>query len=194
MGSGRSQAHQGCLCHRRVTEKTKATTMIFDKEPIPSPRLLVRNLVRRLRNDSLLRNSIYIMGTMVIASGFGYLYWIVAAHLYSAHDVGLASALLNVMLLASVLADMGIGNTLVQMLPRREAGFAWSLTLNASLSMGTLSGLLAGIITFVALPLFSQQFAIVGYNAAYACIFIVGTPLWITATLLDHRCASLLSS
>jgi O-antigen/teichoic acid export membrane protein len=169
-----------------MIEKTKAMIMIFDKGRSLSPGQIAYNLVRWLHNDSLLRNSIYIMSTMVITSVFGYLYWIVATHFYSAHDVGLASAVLNVMALASIFADMGISTTLVQMLPSCKAGSAWSLTLNAGLAAGTLFGLFAGIVAVVILPLLSPKFALIGHNAAYILIFIVGVPLWIVATLLDQ--------
>ncbi len=132
-----------------------------------NPFLLAQWLRYRLSNDSLLRNSIYIMSSTFATAMIGYLFWIVAAHIYSPHDVGLASALIAVMTLASMLANLGIGPTLVQTLPRRESGHAYSLTLNAGLATGTLASLLAGTIMIVALPSFSQQFAIVGHQAAY---------------------------
>ncbi len=160
--------------------------MIFDKQASTSPWLLARLLAHRLRSDSLLRNSIYIMGTTVATGATGYLYWVVAAHIYSTHDVGLASALIAIMTLTSTLAELGIGSTLVQMLPRCETGLAWSLTLNAGMVVGTLASLLAGAIAIVALALFSSQFAILGHHAAYAFVFIVGVVLWTVATLLDQ--------
>src|SRR5712692_10953718 len=160
--------------------------MIFDKQAMPNPVLLARSLVRRLRSDSLLRNSIYIMATGVATSAFGYIYWIVAAYIYSAYDVGLASALISVMTLTSALSNLGIGSALVQMLPRRETGYAWSLTLNAGLVTGTLAGLLAGAIVVVALPLLSSQFAIVGHHAGYILALVVGVPLITLSVLLDQ--------
>src|SRR6266849_6569428 len=158
--------------------------MIFDKQAMPNPGLLARSLVRRLRSDSLLRNSIYIMATGVATSAFGYIYWIVAAHIYSAYDVGLASALISVMTLTSALSNLGIGSALVQMLPRRETGYAWSLTLNAGLVTGTLAGLLAGAIVVVTLPLLSSQFAIVGHHAGYILALVAGVPLITLSVLL----------
>ena len=164
----------------------KARTTIFDEQTGLRPWLLARSLVHRVRSDSLLRNSIYIMGTTAATSLIGYVYWIIAAHIYSVHDVGLASALISIMTLTSVLANLGIGSTLVQMLPRRERGYAWSLTLNAGLATGALASLLAGSIVIVALPLVSHQFAIVGRQAAFAFVLIAGVPLLTSATLLDQ--------
>lgn len=126
------------------------------------------------------------MSTAVVTSILGYSYWILAARTYSTYDLGLASALISVMTLASTLANLGIGSTLVQMLPQRESGYAWSLTLNAGFVTGMLSSLLAGIVAAVVLPLFSPQFSIVGHQAGYTLALVLGVPLTTGTTLLDQ--------
>ena len=158
--------------------------VFFDKQA--SPWLLMHSLARRLRSDSLLRNSIYLMGSTVATSAIGYLYWVVAAHIYTVHDVGLASAFIAAMTLTSTFANMGIGSTLVQMLPHRQAGYAWSLTLNVCIAMGTLTSLLGGIVVAIALPLLSSQFTVANYHATYILIFIAGVILSTVAVLLDQ--------
>ena len=160
--------------------------MIVDEQRVLSLRLWGRALARRVHRDSLLRNSMYNMATTVATSVLGFVYWIVAARTYSAHDVGLASALIAALTLTSSLSSQGIGPTLVQMLPRRAAGSAWSLTLNAGLATGSLASVLAGSIVVAALPLFSHQFAIVGHHAGYAVAFVVGVVLWTISTLVDQ--------
>jgi len=128
----------------------------------------------------------FIMATNIVTALFGYIFWLVAAHTYSAYDVGLGSAIISVMALASTLALMGMDATLVQVLPRRESGYAWSLTLNAGLVMGTLTGLLAGAILIVALPFFDPTFAIVGNEINYALIIVFGVPIMTVSFLLDQ--------
>jgi O-antigen/teichoic acid export membrane protein len=126
------------------------------------------------------------MTSTVATALIGYLYWVVAAHIYSAHDVGLASALISVMTLTSTFADLGVSSMLIQILPRRKTGAAWSLALNAGLATGTLTSLLFAAIMIVALPFFSSQFAILWHDAAYTIVFIAGVPLGTIATLLDQ--------
>lgn len=147
---------------------------------------LLQPLAGRVRLDSLLRNSVYIMGTTMATSLLGFLYWWVAARTYTKADIGLASALIAAMTLASNLSNLGIGPTLVQRLPRRAAGREWSVTLNAGLLTGLLCGLLAGIIVVAGLPRLSAQFAIIGHKPIYAAIFVLGVPLWTLSTLLDY--------
>lgn len=148
--------------------------------------LFKRSLLNSVRADSLLRNSIYMMMTAIMSGAVGYVFWVVAARMYSVRDVGLASALIQTMLLASMLSNLGVHSTLVQVLPRRAAGYAWSVTVNAGLAMGTLTGLLAGGIAVLVLPLSSPQFAILGQQASYRAALIIGVPLWTVSLVLDQ--------
>lgn len=156
--------------------------------PISRPRPVVRRAVAslaRLRGDSLLRNSGYNMGATVVTALLGYLYWVVAAHTYAAREVGLAAALIAAMTLAALLANLGAGSALVGLLPGRANGRAWSLTLNAALALSLLSGLVAGGVTAVALPLLSAQLAVVPASPSYCLLFVGGVALWTVATTLD---------
>jgi O-antigen/teichoic acid export membrane protein len=165
---------------------TKQITNEPDSTDQRSRWLLARSLALRVHSNSLLRNGIFIMGTGVVTAGFGYIYWILAAHAYSAYDVGLASALISAMTLASTIANLGVGSTLVQTLPHRQSGHEWSLTLNAGLAIGILAGLLAGAFVVVVLPFLSPQFAIVEQHVGYAFALLVGVPIMTLSTLLDQ--------
>ena len=160
--------------------------MIFDIQSIRHPRLLAHSLTNRVRNDSLLRNSVYIMGTNIANAVLGFIFWIVAARTYSPFDVGLASALISAIMLASVFSNMGTGSTMVQLLPGRKAGKDWSSTLNAGVATAIFTGLPAGITLVVALPLFSQQFSIVVHEIGYGVALIIGVPLMTLSMMLDQ--------
>src|SRR5436309_11033844 len=85
-----------------------------------------------LRDVSLLRNSGYNMGTTIVSSLLGYLYWVLAARRYDAAEVGLAASLIAALTIASAASSIGLGATIVQSLPKRRAVDAWSATLNSS--------------------------------------------------------------
>ncbi|HUY79933.1 MAG TPA: DapH/DapD/GlmU-related protein [Ktedonobacterales bacterium] len=142
-------------------------------------------LALRLREDSLARNSVAIMGVTVVTAGLGYVYWLIAVHTYSPQEVGLASALVSIMTLTSTLTLCGVGSTLAQLLPRRAAGAEWSRTLNAALAVVTVTGLLGGTVVALALPHWSRQFA-AGDWPALALALIAGVTLWNLATALDQ--------
>lgn len=166
----------------RVSGSYEGRTMLLSKRLATSPGLLASSLANRVRVDSLLRNSIYVMGTTVVTAASGYLFWLIAAHAYPADDVGLASALIGTMMLASAVVSFGTVPMLIQVLPRRETGYQWSLTLNAVLGAGIVGSLLTGIIAAALLPQLSPKLIPIGHEAAYTITLISGVPL---VTLVD---------
>ncbi len=144
-----------------------------------------RLLVRRVRGDSLLRNSVYGMATTAATSALGYLYWIMAARVYPARDVGLGAALVAAMTLASSFSSLGFGATLVRLLPRRTASRAWSTLLNAGLACGVATGLVAGLMTVLILPMTVHALADPWRRPLMTALLVCGVPLWTASTLLD---------
>jgi O-antigen/teichoic acid export membrane protein len=149
-----------------------------------SPRLLLG----RVRDDSLLRNSVYIMAVTVVTSLLGFVFWLVAARRFNATQVGLSAALVSAMTLVSLLSNLGINTALVQMLPRRKDGSDWSATLNAGLLVGLLSGALVGLLTALVLPQLSTQFDVLTKSGGYLLIFVAGVVLTTATNLLDYAC------
>ena len=145
----------------------------------------VRRLARRVRGDSLLRNSIYGMATTAATSALGYLYWIVAARAYAARDVGLGAALTAAVTLASSLSSLGLGATLVRLLPRRTASRAWSTLLNAVLACGLATGFIAGLVTVLMLPVAAPALADLCRHPLIIALILCGVPLRTASAVLD---------
>src|SRR5258708_556629 len=98
---------------------------------LPTP---ISQLVQRLYNISLLRNSLFIMATSVATAGLGYVYWIIAARNYTDYSVGLASAFISAMSLTAVLSNLGMGPLLIHLLPRAPDTREWSRIFNITLA------------------------------------------------------------
>lgn len=139
---------------------------------------------QRLRRDLLLQNSAMIMATTVLTSGFGAVYWIIAAHAYTTSTVGLAAALVSAMTLASVLSTFGIQAALVHRLPVRAAGREWSATLSAGLLAAAALALAGGTLVAIALPRASARFDLLGEDEV-GPLFVAGVVLTTLATVLD---------
>ena len=77
----------------------------------------VAKLIHLFGTDSLFRNATYLMGSTAIMSVLGFGFWLFVAHLYSASDIGLASALISITLLISNLSLLGLNSGLVRFLP-----------------------------------------------------------------------------
>src|SRR5260370_8291990 len=158
-----------CAAQSRLQARdTMLLSNRIDRRPGVLARSLAGSLAHRLRIDSLLRNSIYVMSSTAVTATSGYLYWMVATHIYHQADVGLASALIGTVMLASTVASLGTVPTLIQVLPRRETGYPWSLTLNAVLIAGTIASLLTGGIAAGLLPQLPPSFPITRPHIPYA--------------------------
>lgn len=108
--------------------------------------------LRRLSEQSLFRNSLYIMGTTAATSLLGFGFWLVAARTLSAAEVGRSAALISAMLFVSVFTNLGLGQVFVSRLASREAGGDWSRTVSTGIGLAAITSLLGGAIAAVLLP------------------------------------------
>jgi O-antigen/teichoic acid export membrane protein len=108
--------------------------------------------LRRLLEQSLFRNSLYIMGTTAATSLLGFGFWLVAARTLSATEVGRSAALISAMLFVSVLTNLGLGQVFVSRLASREAGRDWSRTVTTGITLAAVASLVGGAIAAVLLP------------------------------------------
>jgi O-antigen/teichoic acid export membrane protein len=112
----------------------------------------LRERARQLQEESLFRNSLYIMGTTAVTSLLGFGFWVIAARVLPAEEVGRAAALVSAMLFVSVFTNLGIGQVFVSRLASREAGHNWSLTVTTGIALVGLVSLAGGTIAAVLLP------------------------------------------
>lgn len=170
---------------RLLEVRTEATSL--------NPTKRMTSLVERIQSDSLVRNSGYFMATTVVTSAVGYGYWLMAARLFSAADVGLAAALISAMLLASALSDLGVRTGLVQLLPRRSSSRSWSLTLTTALVTGAAAGAAAAVLVVAFLPVVSERFTLLR-NPWASALLIAGVVGTTTSGVLDYAAVATRSS
>jgi O-antigen/teichoic acid export membrane protein len=84
-------------------------------------------------------NSVLLMTNFIVSAGMGYPFWILAARLFDANDVGVGSAALSGMRLCTLLATLGIGSAIVMLLPKPEN--RPSDVLSAAFTLATSTGL-----------------------------------------------------
>ncbi len=127
---------------------------------------------QRLVSDSLLRNSMFIMGTTVATSGLGYIYWTAAARVFPAAAVGLASALISAVNLVSAVSLFGLPSAVIDLLPKQRSSRSWSATADAALGVVTLSGLVFGAGMWLLLPNVSPNLRLSGSGAVVAILLV----------------------
>ena len=95
-------------------------------------------LLSRVAADHLVRNALFLLlssGTMGI---FGFVFWLLAAHLYSSASVGRAATVISAVTVISYISDLGLNITLVRILPTSrdaDAEINTALLLTGALAM-----------------------------------------------------------
>jgi O-antigen/teichoic acid export membrane protein len=142
-------------------------------------------LIDRVRRDSLLRNSLFIMSTAVVNSAFGFVFWLLVARLFAAQVVGVIAAITAASSFVVLLASLGVGGMLIQSLPEQEKPAGWSLTFWAGMATAVATSLVIGCTALLLLPLIAEQLAVL-HSAAYATVFAVATVALSVAAILDY--------
>jgi O-antigen/teichoic acid export membrane protein len=68
-------------------------------------------------NDSLFRNSIYLMLSTGVQAVFGFVFWLLVARLYTPAEIGIGSTLISASVFISYVSLLGFNNTLIKFLP-----------------------------------------------------------------------------
>jgi O-antigen/teichoic acid export membrane protein len=141
--------------------------------------------VRRARDDSLLRNSLLIMATTLVTSALGFVFWMAAARVVSESAVGLTAAIMSASTIVVLVSSLGVGGTLIQVLPVQRTGRAWSRTFWAGMATGAVFAVMLSAIGLVVLPLLSSDMEVL-HGAPCATVFAVGTVAGALGATLDY--------
>jgi O-antigen/teichoic acid export membrane protein/CelD/BcsL family acetyltransferase involved in cellulose biosynthesis len=138
-----------------------------------------RSYVRIARTDSLVRNSLFMMATTVATGLLGYVFWIVAARVFSSVDVGIASAVISLCSTVALLTYLGPSAMLIERLHAYERSRAWTSHLTR---MCVATGAATAVIAAVAIPVIAHSNS-KGYGsffgpAAEAVLAVIGAVSW----------------
>jgi O-antigen/teichoic acid export membrane protein len=141
--------------------------------------------IDRVRSDSLLRNSLFIMANTAVTSVLGYAFWLMAAHMYSVPIVGLAVAITAAVSTAVTVAYVGVGGTLIQSLPRQSTDTGWSRTFWAGMATVVFFAMVICGVALMVLPSFSPHMMALR-SVDYAAVFAVGALAVAAGLTLDQ--------
>jgi O-antigen/teichoic acid export membrane protein len=129
-------------------------------------------LIRRLRQDHMMRSSLYLMSNSGLQAGFGFMFWIISAHLFSAADVGKASALISATTVIGYLALLGLNNGIGRYMP--TAHDRNSLTTSALALVGISACVIAICYAYLT-PALAPELAFITRNPALTVGFALLT-------------------
>ncbi|BBH15745.1 hypothetical protein Back2_00320 [Nocardioides baekrokdamisoli] len=134
---------------------------------------------RLSRADAVTTDAFLILATTVGLAGFGGVFWLIAGHVQSIAQVGVAGTLLSAAIVVSYVAQLGMGTALVASIPRSDRpaqDIALSLTVTGGL------GLALGYLTALLLPLLAPATtgALAGSRGLVYAAVVAGTSVNLT--------------
>jgi len=120
--------------------------------------------------DSLYRNSIYLMINTIVITGFGFIFWMINTRLYSAENVGLATALISVTSLIAGLSVLGLNIGLIRYLPKAENK---NKKINTSFTLVTISTIIITVIFLMFSKYIAPKLLFVHDNMILSFVFIL---------------------
>ncbi|NOQ33538.1 MAG: oligosaccharide flippase family protein [Methanosarcinales archaeon] len=139
------------------------------KIAIPKTRAEIRHHLR----DPLLKNSLFIMLTSISGAGFGFIFWMLAAKLYPAEDVGIATALISSMALLVLLSRFGLDFSIIRFFPGADKSRIFS----TSAIITTFFAVIFGVIFIAGVDVISPELHLLKSprNAALFPIFLAAS-------------------
>ena len=123
-----------------------------------------------LANDSLYKNSIYLMLSTGVTAVFGFFFWIINTRLYSAEQVGIGTTLISIMTLISSFSILGLRNGLIKYLPTSERK---NEKINTSFILVGLTSIFISIFFLVFLKTFSPRLFFIRESIIFSLLFIL---------------------
>ena len=160
--------------------KTRETTAPSADERRKQSRLSV---ISRLRQDEMTWNSLFLVLSTGLQSGTGFLFWIIAAHLFSASDVGKGSALINGISLIGSLSLLGLNIGMGRYLPTaRNRDSLISSGLATVAAVGAVGALIYILLT----PYIAPELSFVEKSPVLTVSFALLTAAMAVNTLTDN--------
>jgi len=131
---------------------------------------IISKFYNYLANDSLYRNSIYLMLSTGVMAVFGFFFWIINTRLYSAEQVGIGTTLISIMTLISSFSLLGLENSLIKYLPTSDKK---NEKINTSFTLVGLTSIFVSIFYLVFLKIFSPKLLFVRKSIIFSLLFIL---------------------
>ena len=142
------------------------------------------------RHRDLLDNAGSLLATTGLTSLLGFVFWTVAARMFSQQAVGYGSAAVAAFTLLGTIGMFGLGTLLIGELPRRNATRAGLVS--AALLACALGSLMLGIGFVVVAPHVSSHFAVVIGTPDRAAFFVAGSVVTGVTMVFDQATIGLL--
>ena len=135
------------------------------------------------------QNSFALVASRVAAMGLGFLFWLLAARMFPAAQVGLAAAVISAMMLCTNIALLGLGAAVISRLPHHRAEPA--ALLNSVLSLATVASAIAALVFLLVAAIALPELSLVAHEPLYAVLFVATCVFGTLGLLLEQTSTAL---
>lgn len=188
-----NEANTACLSSGQLQPDVSFMSMIRHNKSLRGMQLshVVPLLFQWIKTELiLLMNAGSLIGTTIVTSGLGFVYWWVAARWFSPQSVGLGSAVISAMTLLSIICMLGLGTLLIGELPRYP-GKEGSLISTALLVAGGAGGC-CGILFALIASFIAPDFQVLRASLENILLFAMGVSVTTITLVLDQALIGLL--
>ncbi len=166
----------GAMVQLRYTGPFPALDRLDNRPARPAsdapPSGRVTALLALVRNDEMLRNSLYLILNMGVQGALGFGFWVIAARYFSAPSIGQASSLISASTLISFTGLLGLNTALVKFLPTSRQR---NRLITAALTVAACCSGLIAIFYVILLPHVSKPISFVTHSIPMTIGFVVLT-------------------
>jgi len=120
--------------------------------------------------DSLYRNSLYLMIGTFVMSILGFVFWMINARLFTTEQVGLATTIISASVLITSISALGLGAGLIRFLPKSERK---NQKINTCFTLIALFTIVVSVIFLLVIDFTSPKLHFIKENMILAFVFIV---------------------
>lgn len=120
--------------------------------------------------DPLYRNSLFLMMSSVVMTGFGFFFWTICSRLFSAHDIGMASTIISAMNLIVSISGLGLGMALIRFLPESKDK---NKKINSCFAIVGLFSIIVSTVFLLGISFFSPELLFIKKNLYLSIAFIL---------------------
>jgi O-antigen/teichoic acid export membrane protein len=130
----------------------------------------------------LYKNSLFLLADSLVSSFFGFLFWVVAARLYTESSVGSASAIISSLNLLASISVVGLNLSIIRFLPSSSRPHQ---LINSSLTLAGLIALVVGGVFISGLSKWSPALLYIRQDGVLLSIFLILVPSLTIMDLID---------
>jgi O-antigen/teichoic acid export membrane protein len=123
-------------------------------------------------SDSLRRNAIFLMLSGGVSALLGFFFWLIAARLYSATEVGLATVIISMMNLFVMISKLGFDFSLIRFLPASNSKHQ---LINTCLTIAGINSLAVAGVFILGIDIWAPKISIISENWLYIITFMLFT-------------------